>query len=335
MTARRRVRLAAAGALLATVLLATGCSHGGGGSDATGSPIGELSGAEPSIPPLIPDTPGDPSKPVDFQGGGGSMRPDGTMILPLDAYLRSDDQKVLATARTTLAQECMRAQGLELPSTLVDRFGSQNPSASVIYGVIDMDNAKVLGYRMAPAVQNAVQNAAPPAQGGGDVSQAQAAAYFEDAKAGKPGCAGEARAKLGTKPIEDAHAYVQNLKAAARTAARRDSRVTRATAAWSACMKATGVDYADPTAPAHDRSLLGKGLPTPPGASLPPPSPAEIAVAVADVGCKRQVNYLQTVTLVTATYERILIDKHAQQLHQGEQEWEKVMKAANKVLVAP
>ncbi|WP_404871004.1 hypothetical protein ACI1MP_37815 (plasmid) [Kitasatospora griseola] len=318
-----------AGVALTVVSVLSGC----GGLGSKTLPPGpqrpvlkDISGPEPSIPPL-PATADDPSKPLDFQAGGAAIRPDGSLILPLDAYEPAGARDVLARATTVLAQQCMRAKGLELPASLMEQAASKPPPPSVIYGIFDLNDAKAYGYRLPPQPADSV---APT--GGGEVTEAVKQAYFDDRKQKKPGCRSEAQSQLNAERAMDDGVYLQDLRSEARTATYQDSRVKAATVKWSGCMKAAGFDYPDPKAPAHDRSLLGKGLPTPAGAALPPTSPAEIVVAVTDVTCKRQTQYLETVALVTAAYEKEIIEKQVQRLQQGQENWKQQVQNANKVL---
>ncbi|REH46221.1 hypothetical protein BCF44_107354 [Kutzneria buriramensis] len=79
-------------------------------------------------------------------------------------------------------------------------------------------------------------------------------------------------------------------------------------------MRTKGYAYPGPLAPARDRTLLGRGLPVPAGAELPPPSPAEKDAAVSDVRCKLTVGYLRTCAVAAAGYQRRLIEREGQRL---------------------
>ncbi|MEV5944197.1 hypothetical protein [Streptomyces sp. NPDC051994] len=272
-----------------------------------------VSNAEPSIPPLIPTENGDPSKPVDFEGGGAVVRADGSMILPLDTYISADDESTIVRAENALAQKCMQAKGIELPKSLALNTGPQAPAPYVLYGLIDIDSAKIYGYREPHPIKSRNDSASPDAK----VTPAVEQAYFGDPKR-DDGCAGQARRKLGGQNARTLFTYVQELRSQSLAATNRDGRVTAVVSKWSACMRESGYDYPNPLAPGHDRSLLGRGLPVPPGATLPPPSPAEIAAAVTDIKCKRRTNYLQTAALVSAAYEQEIIAKHASELRDAQ-----------------
>lgn len=327
----RPVRVAAI--VLMAIAVIGGCSSAAtstGGKSAQNSALPDVSGPEPSIPPIITESTGDPSKPIDFQGGGAVIRPDGSMTLPLDFYDPADDETVIAQAVTALAQQCMRSKGLELPSALIGNTGPQPPAPFHLYGVIDMDSVKSHGYR------DPVSSTASTSQSkdGKKITHAVFQAYFDNPKTGQVGCLSKTYKRLGGDAEMALFMLLQDLRSEALSAAHEDSRVKSVTSNWSACMKNAGFDYPDPTAPAHDRSLLGRGLPTPPGATLPPPSAAEIAAAVADVRCKRQTQYLQTIALVSAAYQQEIILKQAQRLQDAQHKEKQEVNAAQHVELA-
>ncbi|MER6025208.1 hypothetical protein [Streptomyces sp. NPDC001851] len=321
-----------AGAVLMAVVSVGGCdsSSGPDSGDAAKKPApAGLSGTEPSIPPLVPAA-GDPSEPVDFQGGGATVRPDGSMTLPLDAYVSVKDERTIVRAENVLAQQCMRDAGLKLPRALVPDDGPEPPAPYVLYGVMDMKAVKVYGYREpSPEPKPASGRAA-----GDEVTPAVQRAYFDDPKSGRLGCEGKARRKLGGKNPQTLFMVVQQLRSQTLSATFQDSRVVAAVSRWSACMKKSGYDYANPLAPAHDRSLLGRGLPVPKGATLPPPSPAEIAAAVTDVECKRTARYVQTAALVSAAYEREIIQQRSKQLQEARRTQKRKVESAEKIIKA-
>ncbi|MEV5506436.1 hypothetical protein [Streptomyces orinoci] len=329
--------------LASTVLVAVTSIAGCGGSGSAGgsqpgkaAALPDISGPEPSIPPLAKGADEDPSKPLDFKGGSAAIRPDGSMTFPLDAYDSAADEALLAQAQTVLGQQCMRAKGLELPASLKLDKGPEQPAPYVIFGVMDLKTVKVSGYREpSPATAPSPAPSASPGAGqqaDGDIPPAVAQAFFDDPRKGKLGCEGEAREKLLGKSPETMFTLLQQYRSEALTAAQGDSRVRSVTAKWSACMKDSGFLYPNPLAPGHDRTLLGRGLPTPKGASLPPPSPAEIEVAVTDIKCKRQTGYLQTIALVNAAYQQQISRKQAQHLDEMRQRQQRNTAAARKIL---
>ncbi|GHI06794.1 hypothetical protein Scel_51150 [Streptomyces cellostaticus] len=319
--------------MLMAVVAVGGCSNSSGpetGDSAKKSAPPGFSGPEPSIPPLGTAAGGDPSKPVDFKGGGAVVRPDGSMTLPLDAYVSLKDESTIVRAENVLAQQCMQDKGLKLPDALTLDNGPEPPAPYVIYGVMDMKAVKVYGYRE-PSPEKEPASGRPADDG---ITPAVKRAYFDDPKSGRLGCEGKARRKLGGKNPETLFAIVQQLRSQTLNATFQDSRVVAAVSKWSACMKKSGYDYANPLAPAHDRSLLGKGLPVPKGATLPPPSPAEIAAAVTDVECKRKTQYVQTAALVSAAYERKVIEQRSTQLQDARRTQKRKVESAKEIIKA-
>lgn len=326
MQTRRESRpLWTATAALMAVFALGGCGTANTGDDASAGWMA----TEPSIPPLITAKAGNPAEPVDFTGGGAIIRPDGSMTLPLDSYISPADETTIVRAENVLAKQCMRAKGMELPKSLLLTNGPEAPAPYLLYGLIDMDTAKVHGYREPSPPQRSMGKAPAAPE---EVAPAVRQAYFGDPKTRDGGCEGDARKKLGGPNPKTLLVYVQELRSVTLSATYRDSRVRSAASKWSACMKQAGYNYADPMAPGHDRSLLGRGLPVPPGATLPPPSPAEITAAVTDITCKRRTQYLQTVALVSAAYEREVIKQRAWQVQEMQDKQNRKVQTAKEIL---
>ncbi|MGW3324342.1 hypothetical protein [Streptomyces virginiae] len=341
--------MAAAGMAFAMAL--TGCGDSGGGpeKEASGSsaspgslaPLNIVHAAkgEPALPPDMPSVAVDPSKAPAREIGGAVLRADGSATYPLDAYQRVENQKTLTKAVNMLAGSCMKTKGFEFPARLheVPHIRVGDPAA--IHGVVNLDSAKVNGYRSTGSeglqrlglVNPEAVNGREPTKEERETARGQQGAPPEP---GKQGCIGEARATLDGALADQAADLVIALAMEADVRTREDSRVKQAVSKWSACMKAAGFDYVNPTDPGHDKSMLGKGLAVPAGAQLAPPSPFEINVAVTDIGCKRTSLYLETATAVTAAYQKDLIERNAQQLHQNDGTWTKVLQGANKILAA-
>ena len=78
---------------------------------------------------------------------------------------------------------------------------------------------------------------------------------------------------------------------------------------WSACMQSSGYTYADPRAASVDWSTKRSAQP-----NLTVVTPAESAVAVADVACKTTVGYIATLDGMFAVVEQSLAAEHAQDI---------------------
>ncbi|AKN69419.1 hypothetical protein QR97_05900 [Streptomyces sp. PBH53] len=81
----------------------------------------------------------------------------------------------------------------------------------------------------------------------------------------------------------------------------KDERVRSVNEKWSSCMQKAGFRYATPQAAAND-SKWSRGT---------EPTKLETSVAVADMGCKKKVRYLDTVVEVQSEYERNMIAQQA------------------------
>lgn len=284
----------------------------------------------PQLPAALPTAPGNPGQPVNFHAGDVTIRGDDAWTLPLDSYDSPSNWHITNTAINKLAQECMVKQGLTTPAAF-QLSGQPTVPLAAIYGVLNMSRARANGYRVLPATGQAATPASPATPSLTAKANAVSHAYFGDPQHGHTGCRAEAANQIGMQKAYDAYSLVQKLRAEARAAAWHDPRVQQANAAWSSCMKAAGYTYPDPTAPARDKTLLGRGLKTPPGAQLPPPSAAEKAAAMADVTCKRKGNYAITVALVIAAYQDALIAHQAATLQHGKEAWRSPVQAAQKL----
>ncbi|WP_042422650.1 hypothetical protein [Streptacidiphilus anmyonensis] len=252
---------------------------------------------------------------VTYRADGGELLSDGSMILPLDAYdayATASDEHAVFEAATHIEQSCMHAQGLTLPTGWGGNYLPTPAPPLIYYGVNTMTDARQFGYRMPGSAS------APSAQP--EVPQTVVHAFN--------GCAGKAYLMLDITQANDAGSTLENLRSHTLDQVFADPRLRDANAAWSTCMKAAGYDYPNPLAPQHDRSLLGRGLPVPKGATLPPPSPYEKHAAETDVTCKAKTDYLQTFTMLWAGYQRQAITKSTAQLGHVLSDWSTVLQLA-------
>ncbi|TDT97434.1 hypothetical protein EDD99_5567 [Streptomyces sp. 846.5] len=261
---------------------------------------------------------------VVYRNSGAEVLSNGSMILPLDGYNAYSDpaeERLVFEAATRVEQACMRAKGFALPTGYGGKYLPVLPPPLVFYGVASMADARQFGYRVPDRATAATAQ----------VSASVMAAFAGDA-AHPGGCAGQAYSHLAVAQAADAYATQQGLFSQALTAVRKDAGLRAADAAWSTCMKRSGLTYPDPLAPANDMTLLGRGLPTPKGAALPPPSTAEKHVAMTDVTCKDKVHYLATYADVLAAAQRRIIKENSALLHHVLAEWNDVLQRSNSVL---
>lgn len=230
-----------------------------------------------------------------------------TFALPLNAYeVTSDQSAVLGAARRKLIERCMARFGFtsfRLPPRTVEPFGLNEKR----YFLADEKRAPGFGYDT-PELNK--QSGGEP--GAEKISDEEGVVLNGDeASSGgravpKGGCTAEAEGKLqegapaGANPM-----LAQQLGMQTYTRSRDDSRVRKASADWSACMKEAGYNFADPKA-AND---YGTSQVTENGGS-DGADDKEIATAVADVACKKKVNYINTWATVETAYQKELIEKN-------------------------
>lgn len=267
--------------------------------------------------------PGLPARDLSRRSAAGAqVLSDGSMILPLDrydAYAAPGNEQLVFEAATALERRCMRAKGFELPAGYGGKYLPTAPPPMVYYGVAILADARRFGYR-APGLAGTT----PPA--GPAVSSGVLTAFGGDRTS--PGCAEQAYTALRIAEADDAYGALQRLRSEALAAVYADPRLHAADSAWSACMRRAGLDYPDPLAPGRDRTLLGRGLPIPKGATLPPPSPAEKQVATIDVGCKDVTHYLPTFAQLSASHQQLVIAHNTGLLQRALAEWATVLRQA-------
>ncbi|GAA1940327.1 hypothetical protein [Kitasatospora viridis] len=267
-----------------------------------------------------------PDNPVVYRDGNTELLADGSLVLPLDgydAYAQPTDRTLLTDALTTVESTCMQAHGAHLPAGYATMDMPKPLPPLTYYGVTTTAQARTTAYRL------------PGTDDTRNTTQALATTADQNAFYGNSGCAQAAHASLQLSRADNAFNTVQDLRSQALLSLIADPALKTANAAWSSCMKTAGYDYATPTGPGHDKSLLGKGLPTPPGSSLPPVSPDERTAAQTDVTCKQKTNYLQTYATLAAEHQNRLIEQNTQKLQQALHDWQTVLTTARTHAGAP
>jgi len=251
-----------------------------------------------------------------------------SFALPLDSYELSPEQyQAFTAARLSLVKQCMNRYGFEYPlPPLTPAFLGPNEKR---YGLGDPKRAATVGYhdpeedernRVISAVQ----------QGMTEKEEAVLNGLGTAAPGGEPvpknGCNGESMTKLagdGVDPNIDlaremTNGLPQKLRHKAYLLARADSRVTKANAEWSACMKTKGLNYTDPVAGGSD--VMSEKV-----------SDAELAVATADVECKIKVDYINIRAAVETAYHEREIDSNKTALDAVKSRNESVLRQVAKV----
>ncbi len=230
--------------------------------------------------------------------------------LPLDAYAQDlTELQTVLRAEYALTKRCVEQFGFEfdvprwdtIPAELLD---AGRPTHYRLYGLLDEDHAKQMGYH---------SYGEPPASEAAYAEKQRPDDYYNvfDARFGggvyngqtipEGGCLGAARRALAPG---DVHLGLpEDLGFEAWTAAKSDSRVAAAFAKWSSCMASFGYHYSTPMDANNDPKWSGETA-----------SAEEIAVAVADVRCKKATNLVGIRMAVEAAYQERLISQHRAEL---------------------
>lgn len=248
--------------------------------------------------------------------------------LPIERYLLSDGQMSrIVQARNRIAAQCVRRFGLDWNP--VPPPAPQDPSRDAAnsarrYGLTDPAEAARFGYHVAGASQTK-RPAEPPLSSdqrtvlSGRSANGSVAQVFHSLRIPTGGCIGEANARISGDPErlgdEDLPSRI-NVDSYRQSMA--DPRVVAAFQAWSGCMKRHGYDYADPTqAPGKKPEFTGPG-----------PTTAEIAVAVADVSCKKQTGLVAIWSAVDITVQNTAIKRDAAELATVKRDLDNQVRAA-------
>ncbi len=257
--------------------------------------------------------------------------------LPIEQYLPTPAEFAkLSQAGGKLQQKCM--QGLGFASFQAPEQGPADPRETFTdlrYGTVDAAQAARTGYKPAfvaarqnakaggPAAAAAADGPAPSAavepvlndaewlamtgttKEAGDLAKAKQAAPSQVQGKDIPpgGCIAESTRTL-TGGGEQLYAdLAQDINGQSYKESVKDSRVTKAFAAWSACMKGKGYSYKDPMQANDD-----------PKFAVPTVSAEEIAVATADVACKNETKLVDVWHGAEAQIQQKMINAKAKEM---------------------
>lgn len=240
---------------------------------------------------------GRPTAPVTTDRSAPSMLDLSGRRLPIERYLLTDRQLgELSRARTFLAANCLSRYGLTLPPAVFDSGTtpaadtSSSANTAHRYGIADPTAAARFGYHPPPGTPTPPPHRPEPRLSAavelvltgknGALSSPESTTTYQGRPIPEGGCMDEATRRLGTRSgtIGDAQlANDVNLDSFARS--KTEPATAKAIHAWSTCMRAAGFEYADPTE-----------APGPRFGDAPRATSEEIAVATADVACKRRTN---------------------------------------------
>ncbi len=232
------------------------------------------------------------------------------ITLPLDAYVQDFAQRqTVLRAEYALTKSCVEQFGFQFAAPAWDKSPADVPNAGQpshyrLYGLLDEDHAKQMGYH-SYGEKRASEAAYADKKLPDDYYNVVAAKFGGGVFNGKTipdgGCLGAAQREV--EGATDVSMPVQ-LAFDAWTASKSDSRVVAAFAKWSKCMAGSGYHYSTPMEANNDPKWSGETA-----------SAEEIAVAVADVNCKKTTNLAGIRMAVDAAFQRESISQHGVELN--------------------
>ncbi|WP_250030818.1 hypothetical protein [Paractinoplanes maris] len=231
-----------------------------------------------------------------------TVRSGADIVLPLDAYLLTDEQqKKLDTAVTAIGRDCLRRFGLAWPENRPAALDG-TPRNARRYAVVEPAKAKTIGYHPPATAPRPVAQEKPSAEAM-NVWAGRGEQTFRGQPVPAGGCAGEAVRQLTRGAPEADPGIAERLQLETYKQTKADSRVVRVFAEWSRCMRAKGYSYPDPYAAAGDQRWQTARA-----------DPAEITVATADVACKAETNLAGVMLAVETAYQNRVAAQQADKL---------------------
>ncbi|MFF8103933.1 hypothetical protein ACF07S_30185 [Streptomyces sp. NPDC016640] len=287
--------------------------------------------------------------PPGSEGDRGARRPavdtvprvlDATDLpLPLDPYqFRAAETSRLARAQNVLTDTCMRRFGLRHRAPARTGSDPLRSRTERRYGLTDSVQAAESGYHLPGATTARPEGPhlteahllvllgpRPSRSGEGTASAGPGGTSGTRTYRGSPlpegGCVGEAQRTLaGDGELGDAEP-IRRINTDSVVRAKDDPRVRSVLAQWSACMEKHGHRYRDPWQAMNDKAFGG-----------PTASPREIAVAKADVICKRRTNVVGTWYAVDAAFQRQALAAGGDRLERIKEHKREQLAAADKAL---
>jgi hypothetical protein len=242
------------------------------------------------------------------------------LSLPLEAYMETyQDTVALDDAERHLETRCMAGYGFHVtfppagPNPPPNADDSNMPRR---YGITDRAAAEKYGYGLPDVLQHQQGTRMPqltreqvevltgrtgiratPA----DPAPAKAPATYRGKAIHQGGCAGWADDQLGTRSMD--FSLVSRLDAESLAQSQRTEAVQSAITAWSTCMSGKGYTVDDPY---HADEITPH--------TEDSPSKAEIAVAVADIDCKKSTDLVRIWFTEDAKIQKQQITDHQSEL---------------------
>ncbi|BCJ47111.1 hypothetical protein GCM10010168_83320 [Actinoplanes ianthinogenes] len=296
-------------AMVIGVLAIAGCSGGGSASPAaTRNPGGVPT--SPVSPPAVTASP--------------TVSSLNNASLPLDRYTTTADEYAeLNYASKLMTAECMKRFGITYnPGKRLKLLDYRDRTNDL--GLIDEAHAARFGYHMDPARYSKHDTNSNPG-----LTTAQSYILFGERlgksdREGVPedGCMGEGYRKVGWSTEDDV--WLQELGNDAKSRAFADKRAVALMADWSTCMRKSGYRY-DNVDDVNNDQRWWKDEDAPAGR-------AEKNTALADVRCKKKLNYLGTMTSILVAYQQQIVEANLERLESVRAATQQALKNAAAVL---
>lgn len=295
-----RTMLAPLTVAAAVIAVTTGCSASGGtpngGGNGGGAAAAVKDAVAPYTPPAVPNT--------------GLTR---GMSLPLEAYEETlPEYNEILKARFAIESTCMRGYGFSFtPAADTNTISYDASNMGRRYGLADPAAAAQYGYSIPSLAQSAPGDPAltkqeylvlTGGQGPGAPTSAKPGTY-DGRQIPAGGCVGQADQQL-TDPANGM--LVNQLDAQSLDASQSLPAVKAAITQWSACLRQSGYQAADPL----KASLLTQQLGGTAGDAV------DRKVAVADVACKQRTNLVGIWFAAESGVQKQYITANAAQLKQ-------------------
>ncbi|MBD0708615.1 hypothetical protein BU197_09455 [Streptomyces sp. CBMA291] len=305
-----------------------------------------LAGAVLALSPLTGCGPADPAEGAPRAGAPGaavpvdeSNWPKSTpdkglargLVLPLQQYMQTyKESVVIERAARGLQTECMAEFGFTIvfpPAGVNPPPNADDANMSRRYGITERDLAEKYGYGIPP---DAVEHPAPPrltpaaiavltGRKALDPRAEPAPATYQGKKIPKDGCQGSAFDRIGAR-ID--FGLSSRLDHDSLVKSQETPEVQAVIKAWSGCMRKKGYEVADPYA-ATDLVRRVEGVET---------SGKEIAAALADIDCKKEVDLVRIWHTVDAALQARQVEQNQLALQQLKDKNAHAVKAAEAAL---
>jgi hypothetical protein len=250
----------------------------------------------------------------------------GMVVTPLEPYLLSNGQEQrLLKAQDLLARECLRRFGVTTTRPVLPLVGMNGAMRERNRRTfVELEDARRFGYHRSAAFPqegglSAESRRKPELPAGAEVllngwrqQNGSTGQTYQGKQVPEYGCRGEAKARLTrglsipeqvkeaeSTGVRGAQSFVAGLRRQAIDQLLKDDRYHEVIKRWSACMKGSGHEYANPGAAMRDKRW-----------KTPQPTREEIDTAVADTTCRLKLNYLGVIGALRTAYEQRQVDRN-------------------------